>query len=240
MHYFYTRKYKSSPHYGLCFASTSITAEPHYIMLYTLLHGTSLQNLTTLCFILCFMKRHCRASLHYGSYRVSTYITAKTSLHYGLWCSCFVDVMVLKDLINHASGKQPKRSKLQREYNLFRVDHICVNNSLRNNCFSSTHYRLNKAGYYSSGISCTDGKVWWPKESMSHGSGVNMAGTRVIIKVSGHQYRWLLAWWLWPGNRTFLEVSSMVVTWWIVALCAVYIISSYFMISISPFRFVLL
>ena len=22
--------------------------------------------------------------------------------------------------------------------------------------------------------------------------------------------------WLWPGNRTFLEVSSMVVTWWIV------------------------
>ena len=23
--------------------------------------------------------------------------------------------------------------------------------------------------------------------------------------------------WLWPGNRTFLEVASMVVTWWIVA-----------------------
>ena len=23
--------------------------------------------------------------------------------------------------------------------------------------------------------------------------------------------------WLWPGNRTFLEVDSMVVTWWIVA-----------------------
>ena len=27
--------------------------------------------------------------------------------------------------------------------------------------------------------------------------------------------------WLWPGNRTFLEVASMVVAWWIVALCAV-------------------
>ena len=28
--------------------------------------------------------------------------------------------------------------------------------------------------------------------------------------------------WLWPGNRTFLEVASMVViTWWIVAFCAV-------------------
>ena len=29
---------------------------------------------------------------------------------------------------------------------------------------------------------------------------------------AGHQYRWL-----WPGNRTFLEVASMVVTWWIVS-----------------------
>ena len=28
--------------------------------------------------------------------------------------------------------------------------------------------------------------------------------------------------WLWPGNRTFLEVASMVVTWWIVAFCAVF------------------
>ena len=23
--------------------------------------------------------------------------------------------------------------------------------------------------------------------------------------------------WLWPGNRTFLDVASMVVSWWIVA-----------------------
>ena len=35
-------------------------------------------------------------------------------------------------------------------------------------------------------------------------------------RVKGHQYRWL-AWWLLPGNRTFLEVASIVVTWWIVA-----------------------
>ena len=27
--------------------------------------------------------------------------------------------------------------------------------------------------------------------------------------------------WLWPGNKTFLEVTSMVVTWWIVAFFAV-------------------
>ena len=33
----------------------------------------------------------------------------------------------------------------------------------------------------------------------------------MIIKLKGHQYRWLS-----PGNRTFLEVASMVVTWWIV------------------------
>ena len=37
-----------------------------------------------------------------------------------------------------------------------------------------------------------------------------------IIKVSGHQHQWL-----GYGNRTFLEVASMVVTWWIVAFCAV-------------------
>ena len=40
--------------------------------------------------------------------------------------------------------------------------------------------------------------------------------TRVIIKVSGHQY-WWLAGWLWPGNKTSLEVASTVITWWIVA-----------------------
>ena len=39
----------------------------------------------------------------------------------------------------------------------------------------------------------------------------SFAGARAIIKVSGHQY-----WWLGPRNRTFLEVASMVVTWWIV------------------------
>ena len=26
--------------------------------------------------------------------------------------------------------------------------------------------------------------------------------------------------WLWPGDRTFLELASMVVTWWRVAFCA--------------------
>ena len=35
-------------------------------------------------------------------------------------------------------------------------------------------------------------------------------------RVQGHQYQWL-AWCLWPGNRKFLEVTSMVVTWWLVA-----------------------
>ena len=44
----------------------------------------------------------------------------------------------------------------------------------------------------------------------------SLEGARLIIKVPGHQYQWL-AWWLWPGNRTFLKVASMLVTWWIVA-----------------------
>ena len=34
--------------------------------------------------------------------------------------------------------------------------------------------------------------------------------------------------WLWPGNRTFLEVDSMVVSWWILVagdfFCPVYIV----------------
>ena len=49
---------------------------------------------------------------------------------------------------------------------------------------------------------------------------ITLAGTLVIIKVSGHQHQWL-----WPGNRKFLNVTSMVVSWWIVCLflCAVYL-----------------
>ena len=39
----------------------------------------------------------------------------------------------------------------------------------------------------------------------------SLAGARAITKVSRHQYLWLA-----PGNGTFLEVASMVVTWWIV------------------------
>ena len=47
----------------------------------------------------------------------------------------------------------------------------------------------------------------------------SLAGARAIIKVSGHQYRWLAGG--YELKRTFLEVASMVVTWWMVALCAV-------------------
>ena len=48
----------------------------------------------------------------------------------------------------------------------------------------------------------------------------SLAGARAIMKVLGHQYRWL------GGGYDlemlqFLEVASMVVTWWIVAFCAV-------------------
>ena len=43
----------------------------------------------------------------------------------------------------------------------------------------------------------------------------SLIGTWVIVKVSGHQQ-----WWLWHGNRTFLEVASKVVTRWIVAFFA--------------------
>ena len=56
---------------------------------------------------------------------------------------------------------------------------------------------------------------WWRDTSI-----ITRAGIPAIIKVSGHQYLWF-TWWLWPGNRIFLEVASMVVTWWIVAFCPV-------------------
>ena len=38
-----------------------------------------------------------------------------------------------------------------------------------------------------------------------------------IIKVLGHQHWWLAGRYIGPGKGTFLEVASMVVTWWIVA-----------------------
>ena len=44
----------------------------------------------------------------------------------------------------------------------------------------------------------------------------SLAGTRAIIRVKGHQYRWLSRW-LGSRNRTSLEVASMVVAWWIMA-----------------------
>ena len=45
---------------------------------------------------------------------------------------------------------------------------------------------------------------------------IAQAPVRVIIRVKGHQHR-VVSRWLWPGNKTFLEVAIMVVTWWIVA-----------------------
>ena len=43
--------------------------------------------------------------------------------------------------------------------------------------------------------------------------------------ISNNQSVWspipVVSWCLWPGNRTFLEVASMAVTWWIVFFCAV-------------------
>ena len=38
--------------------------------------------------------------------------------------------------------------------------------------------------------------------------------------MKGHQYQWLAVW-LWPWNRKFLEVASMVVSWWIVLISPV-------------------
>ena len=46
---------------------------------------------------------------------------------------------------------------------------------------------------------------------------------QAMIKILDHQYRWL-AGWVWPKNRTFLEMASMVVSCWIVAFCGVLII----------------
>ena len=43
----------------------------------------------------------------------------------------------------------------------------------------------------------------------------NVAGARAIISVRSSTP--VVSRWLWPGNRSFLEVASMVVTWWIAA-----------------------
>ena len=49
-----------------------------------------------------------------------------------------------------------------------------------------------------------------------HNHLLTTADTQVIIKVKVHQQQGYSRW-LWPGNRTILEVASMVVTWWTVA-----------------------
>ena len=46
-------------------------------------------------------------------------------------------------------------------------------------------------------------------------------GARAIIKVKGHQYRWLVGGYDLETGHFFLDVASMVVTWWIVAFCTV-------------------
>ena len=45
----------------------------------------------------------------------------------------------------------------------------------------------------------------------------SLTDTQAIIKVSDHQYKRFTS---GPGNRTFLEVASMVVTWLIEFLCS--------------------
>ena len=54
--------------------------------------------------------------------------------------------------------------------------------------------------------------VFWYLQLLDAGARAN--------KVSGHQHRWV-EWCLYPVIRAFLEVARMVVTWWIVAFCAV-------------------
>ena len=45
----------------------------------------------------------------------------------------------------------------------------------------------------------------------------SLAGAQAVIKVSDHQYQWVISRWLWPGNRTFLEMATIVISWWMVA-----------------------
>ena len=58
-------------------------------------------------------------------------------------------------------------------------------------------------------------RYWWPDTT-------GRVPARGIIKVKVHQH-WCISRWLWPGNRTFLEVATMVVTWWIGFFCTVWV-----------------
>ena len=54
---------------------------------------------------------------------------------------------------------------------------------------------------------------------MTHTIIITFAGAWAIIKVSGHQHRWLAG--DYDLEIGIFEVDSMVVTWWIVAFCPV-------------------
>ena len=60
----------------------------------------------------------------------------------------------------------------------------------------------------------TSKKLLFPSHTSMDDSSLAGAAAQVIIKVSGHQYRWLAGG--YDGNKTFGDVASMVVTWWIV------------------------
>ena len=60
-------------------------------------------------------------------------------------------------------------------------------------------------------------------------------GTRVIIKVLGHQYWWLADVYDLEIRHHVLEVNSMVVTWWIVVVVVVFLF--YFFIFYVMFLF---
>ena len=59
-------------------------------------------------------------------------------------------------------------------------------------------------------------RYWWPFTLI-----IIFAGAQAIIKLQSVRSLPVVSRWLWPWNRTFLEVASIVVIWCIVAFCAV-------------------
>ena len=53
--------------------------------------------------------------------------------------------------------------------------------------------------------------VYWPFTRLCSGDNQSVWSSAPVVSR-----------WLWPGNRTCLEVASMVVIWWILAFCAAY------------------
>ena len=105
-------------------------------------------------------------------------------------------------------------------------DSICMDSQQKPTfgfCLNSASLGKKATIHQVSTMLSTSRNVLFPGHNHLLTTGASLAGTRVIIKVSGHQDQWLAGGYNLEIEH-FLEVDSMVVSWWIVFFLALWLI----------------